>query len=434
MSIDNRYIRFKIFFGKGRLVMTLFGMIWLLLAMICFGMSNIEYLAALTLLSSVFQCNNIVIIGGRGVGPQIITSLIFIVRVLMYFKNSKIVRLNKSKIELQCPLILFFFIVLHTSIENDILSTNYLYVCQLLIYILCYCAMFKAGEFVSDNFVYSVLRKTTIFLSVVGFLQILITSNIIPRFLFVQTFFYNDTLSNAIYYTRDNYFRVLSTYMEPSYYAGFLVGAFYYFLILKEKRKENIWLLSIIMIQILLTFSSTAYGAFLVTGIVLFAFSKEGKLRIFILCAGLLGMAIMYFGFYDVLNSVIFSKMSSGSGVARQSWNTRAIANFNEAPIWGVGYKMSRASSLIYTLLSEVGLMGTSIYGIWLLGNMKPLVALKHKDVDVERNALRFSLVAVVACQMIAVPDLDICVFWMWLNYFALCVGNRIKKIRENLQ
>ena len=103
--------------------------------------------------------------------------------------------------------------------------------------------------------------------------------------------------------------------MEPSYFAGFAVGSFYYFLSYREKRKENICLLVGLLIEILLTFSSSAYVALVFAGMIFLASSKEKKLKFEIIMASVVGFAIMYLFFFDVLDLVIFSKASSGSGV-----------------------------------------------------------------------------------------------------------------------
>ena len=94
------------------------------------------------------------------------------------------------------------------------------------------------------------------------------------------------------------------------------------------------------------------------------ASSKEKKLKFEIIMASVVGFAIMYLFFFDVLDLVIFSKASSGSGVARHGWNVIAMREFNTSPFWGVGYKMSRGSSIIYTILSELGILGMIVYTI----------------------------------------------------------------------
>lgn len=400
--------------------MTFFGVIWLMILLIAFILPKINVLFFLTILSSTLQCSNVIIIGEIGIGPQVITSAAFILKILLEQKGLCI-KIRRSVIALQLSVLAMFIIILVSSIYNHTLAEKVTRVLQLLIYICCYFAMYEASEKLEPSFIYNTIRRITAFLLVVGFIQVLMTTGVLPRFLLVTELLYNDTISGSIYFTKDNYFRILSTYMEPSYYAGFIVGAFYYFLSFKEKRKENIFLLIFMVIEIILTFSSTAYAAFAVVGLLFVFFSQEGKMKITVLICGILGIAVMYYGFYNVLDQVLFSKMSSGSGIARFYWNKAALRNFYSSPIIGIGYKQGRASSLIYTLLAELGVIGLAGYIIMNILFLKPLFTKNnHNRYSNESIAFRFALVGVIVCQIIAIPDLDICSYWMWLNFLAV--------------
>lgn len=410
--------------------MTIFGMIWILLILICMIRPKMDGFVFLTLASSVFQCSNVFVFGDIGVGPQIITSAAFVGWITVTRADFRL-RIRKPVAGVQVGVWAIFAVVMLSSILNRTGGRSVLRILQLFIYILCFLCMYRAGESIHEDFTYKAMKCLTIFLLVVGGVQFLITSGIIPRLQIMSTLFYNDNLSDVVYYTRNNYFRILSTYMEPSYYAGFIVGAFYYFLMFREKRKENILLLGVILLEIVLTFSSTAYGAFLVIGVVFLAWSREGRLKLFILAAGLVGCAVMYLFFYDVLDSVIFSKMQSGSGVARFYANEAAKRTFAQAPLYGVGYKTARASSLIYTIMAELGVIGLVAY-IWTnLQITKPLWLKKHRKMyNNEYCAICMAILTVVVEQAVAVPDLDICTYWMWMNLLALVyVGNRKKSL-----
>ena len=63
---------------------TLFGAIWVILLIISFIENGYNRIITLLLLSTVFQSNSVVIINGTtGVGPQIVTSIIFIFIVIV---------------------------------------------------------------------------------------------------------------------------------------------------------------------------------------------------------------------------------------------------------------------------------------------------------------------------------------------------------------
>lgn len=398
--------------------MTLFGIIWFAILLYAFIQSKVKYLVFLTILSSTIQCSNVLVIGNSGIGPQILTSIIFIMKMMMIDKKHRL-KISRKAILLQISCFFVLLAVFISSIRNNVLGTQLLRIIQLVIYILCFYYMYSAGRYVDRSFIYKTLRKVTIFLLVVGIIQFLITSGVFPRLNIITELFYNDNLSDAIYFSRDNYYRILSTYMEPSYYSGFIVGSFYYFLSFKEKRKENLFLFIFMVLEIFLTFSSTAYISFVFTGIIFVAITKEKKMKIIIFLIGVLGILFIYTFFYDVLETVILNKMESGSGIARHYWNLAAIRNYNSSPFFGIGYKEGRASSLIYTLLAELGIFGLLTYIFMCFAIIKPIIFNKNKVLS-EEFGLRLALVSVIIGQIIAIPDLDICTFWMWMNFLAL--------------
>ena len=57
--------------------MTIFGILWMLLIVICM-FSSFENIAALTIISATIQCSNVLVLNGSGIGPQVITSIAFI--------------------------------------------------------------------------------------------------------------------------------------------------------------------------------------------------------------------------------------------------------------------------------------------------------------------------------------------------------------------
>ena len=57
--------------------MTIFGLLWMILIVISMLMPNLNAMMFLTLLSSTIQCSNVIVMGGSGIGPQVITSAAF---------------------------------------------------------------------------------------------------------------------------------------------------------------------------------------------------------------------------------------------------------------------------------------------------------------------------------------------------------------------
>ena len=399
-------------------MITIFGLIYTL-ALIIVMFRDIKYLFVLTILSSVFQCDNVLVIGNIGIGPQIITSFAFLIKAI-YIKKDELFIIKKKFLPIEIMALLMLLVAFISLAINGKLTDNILRYIQLVIYVLCFISMSKISDLIDNKFIHNTIKHIAVFLITIGFIQLLITTGILPRLNIIKELFYNDNLSNVIYFTRDNYFRILSTYMEPSYYACFLVGTFYYFLLQTKKTKGEIILIFFIFIQIILTFSSTAYVAFSIIGVVYFIITKNWKKRLIMLSLVLVGVSIAYVGFYDVLDSVIFSKAESGSANARFASDAKAIRIFNDNKIIGAGYKTSRASSVIATILAEMGIIGLSTYCIMNFLIIKDIFIANKKEMSKQELGIRIAILSVVVAQIVAVPDIDICAYWMWANILAV--------------
>lgn len=419
--------------------MTMFGIVWLLLLFAAIVKSKKSMLAALVLISSTLQSSNVFVVNGQGIGPQIITSGV----ATLYFMAPQIrkmkVRVSKSFATTNKVLILLLAYIVFDAVRTKTLGTNILRILQLLIYVLCFFEMKNVGETLDDDYVYCTLKKLSIFILVVGVFQVLATTNIIPRYWFIRDIFWNDS-ANApaivqFMWPYGSYFRFFSTYMEPSYFVGFSIGALFYFFNYKNNRKKDLPLITALALSTILSFSSSGYGALLIAGLLYIAFSKEGKIKLYVLVGGTIGFAIFYLGFYNVLDSVIFSKMQGGSAAARMTWNLEAMKAFQSSPMMGVGYKNCRASSMFYTILAELGVIGIVLYIVFILSIIWPVFTKRgQKLVGDEQVGVIFAIIGVTATQMIAVPDFDICTFWMWMNFLGLIIGRnkRRKRIDES--
>ncbi len=76
---------------------------------------------------------------------------------------------------------------------------------------------------------------------------------------------------------------------------------------------------------------------------------------------------------HDYVDTVVLTKMSTDSGVERNSWNTVAMTNFLDTFGLGVGLGTVRTSSLATALLAGGGIIGTLFYAVFFcsafLGN-----------------------------------------------------------------
>jgi hypothetical protein len=108
--------------------------------------------------------------------------------------------------------------------------------------------------------------------------------------------------------------------------------------------------------------------------------------------------------YFDLL---IFSKSSSDSGVERSSWNTYAIQNFFDSLGLGVGLGTVRTSSFPIALVSNVGVLGTAFYLLFIASALlrRPGPA-RSFSADV-RMAARNGCLALIIGDTFAAPTVE---------------------------
>jgi hypothetical protein len=78
----------------------------------------------------------------------------------------------------------------------------------------------------------------------------------------------------------------------------------------------------------------------------------------------------------NLLDTIIFNKLSTDSGVERSAWNTQAIQNFFDTWGLGAGNGSVRAASFLAAVLASLGVVGAVTYAGFLLflflGNREP--------------------------------------------------------------
>lgn len=396
--------------------MTIFTIIWFGVVLWAFTRHNIRYMFAMTLLFMTFQCANVVEFGGMSVGPQILTSVAFVFKALSCSGG----KIRRHTGYATCIFLMFIIatVVVISCVYNDIFVKKLLYIIQLFVYMLCFISMLYAKQYISGEVIYRILRNITTFLLVIGFVQVLTTMEILPLRSILKVLIYNDT-NTTVYFHHNNYKRIMSTFMEPSYYSGLLVGAFYYFLSIKGKWKENYFLMGAILAELIWSMSTTGYVAFVVVGLVFILVQRQIKIRQKIVVLAIAGVAflVVYFGLYGVLDNVIFSKIDSGSYLTRTNMNSAALKMYENSRFFGNGYKNVRGSSIVYSLLAELGLFGLLSYFAFNCYAALPILPLKknmHKY-NAGDLGIRYAVFAAFVCQLIACPDLDLCTYWFWI-------------------
>jgi hypothetical protein len=69
----------------------------------------------------------------------------------------------------------------------------------------------------------------------------------------------------------------------------------------------------------------------------------------------------------SLLDTLVFNKMSTDSGIERSSWNRQALQNFYDTFGFGVGNGSVRASSFPVGLLASLGIPGAVLFGMFFI-------------------------------------------------------------------
>jgi hypothetical protein len=108
--------------------------------------------------------------------------------------------------------------------------------------------------------------------------------------------------------------------------------------------------------------------------------------------------------YFDLL---IFSKSTSDSGIERSSWNSLAIQNFFDSFGLGIGLGTVRTSSFPIALVSNVGVLGTIFYLLFIgsaLFRKRGMARSLYADV---RMAARNSCLALMIGDTFAAPTVE---------------------------
>lgn len=392
------------------MAITFFGLIWCIWLSILFYLRDIESAIATLLFSMVLQCDNVIMLGDKGVGPQLVTSLAFI--FLSFFMQSKVV-MKKEFVAAPFLLLLSVFCayVLINAILLKTISERFLDIAVLYVYLFASICLYRLRNHIFHSQIWNIILKLYVFLLVIGFFQLLATTKIIPKWLLTELLF-NDTSELVYYHVKGFYARVTSTFMEPSYYSGLLCGLIGLLLYNKDKIKNiNIYIVCG-LIELVFTFSSTGYLTFVCLLFTLVFMDRSGHLFLKYLPLFVIIILFVLFSWDTLINEVIVNKLETGSGMTRQGWNLKALDEFYTHPIMGCGYIKVRASSLLLTILANLGIIGLALY-LLAIGSCIYKVLIPRSSRNKLATSVRLILLAVFISQMIACPDLSLCTFWL---------------------
>ena len=402
------------------MTITFFGVLWLLLLLILFLRQDLKVIILVLLLSMVLQCDNVVIVDGKGVGPQIITSLYFCIVSIFMCSNKRLVKKTKVSLPFLFVLSFFCFYVFLSVLKFNSLKEQFQDVMMLFIYLSTSICLYLVRRNISDRDLCIIMGVLFKFLLIMGALQFLVTSKLLPKWLLTELFF-NDTSENIYYHAKYPYYRVMSTFMEPSYFSGIFCGLLIGMIYNMKKIKYAVIYIILGFIEIVLTISTTGYLTLLFGLLFLFLLDhSHGKLTKYMPYAILLSLFVII-SWNTLLSEVVFNKLESNSGVARQSWNLKAFEEFLSSPLMGCGYIKVRASSLLLTILANLGLIGMFIYLSAFFVGLLPVILRENKNNRMVVTT-RISLFCVVISQFVACPDLTLCTYWLCV-YMVVLTG-----------
>lgn len=401
-------------------MITFFGFIWIILCIYCFARKDIKYMLILTLFSMLFQCSNVLILGTLKCGPQLFTSFLFILKSYLYVDRQKIDVPKSNKTCLTMYLIFLGYIIINSLFINygrDIFMS----ILSIFIYTICSLRIYKFSYVINKEELTRIIFALTIFILVVGGIQLLINILNLPKMNLFQIIFFNESNSESILYFKP-VTRFYSTFMESSYVAGLLVGLLAYIVMNSDMKKiKNVLICGGLVLSILLTFSSTAYGVLFIMFILYYMKNyKYKKIHLIVIIAVI--AAFILGTTTNVLNDVIFQKASSGSAKVREVWNNYAYSQYLLNPTFGNGYDYVRASSIIYDILAELGIIGLLIYITPVFLFVRNFLSKKSDITIASTSAI---VLSVIVSQLIACPDYSLCSFWLALYIYCISLKNK---------
>jgi hypothetical protein len=245
---------------------------------------------------------------------------------------------------------------------------------------------------------------------------------------------------NADYAMFSNYemgglIRLQGTFPEASAFSSFTLPLFAFAFTLYRHKAIPLYsgtLAIFIFCLLLLSTSTTTYfslGLYLITIFFSFigqAFSKGSQVKIgkvggivwlflVLICLSFLINPDLITRIFDFFDLTLFNKLESSSGKERSAWNWQGVSNFIETYGIGVGFASNRSSNFFVALISNVGILGTSLFVafIWKT-SLSPTGAPCSPESQIiiaAKNALLISSFSLFASSSFADPGMFFYVF-----------------------
>ncbi|WP_423214571.1 hypothetical protein [Streptococcus equinus] len=425
---------------------SLFGFFWIIILSLTCILKD-KYLLYVLLLSFVFQSAWVVLIFGIDLNASLITSVFFIAKGVIckrgkiLFPTWALYGLTFVFLTIAISIIspnLFSGMHLNTvtnsgfnfhRLETVVVSfsfSNLTLGFSLLLYLLDAVIVYNLDFKVSIRDIERVYTNIFIFVILVGLLHVLLMF-IIGNASFLRIIFHNEymlygrTYFDNFYIDELRFSRLMSTFDEPSYCGAYLATSFFYFYYSNLKYRKFYVTLS--LIGLLLNMSSTGIVTISIYTLLLLichmsrkGISKEFIIILFIVIIFII-LLVVNEEFRITLYNITFGKVNSGSYKLRNLVNNYSLEAFYKSYGLGMGGNSITSYSLIYSLLSQVGILGLISYSLLI----KSLLCQLKKDIFYEKNIkIQYLVMLPLISSLLSCQALNFCVMWMGICLYIL--------------
>lgn len=247
---------------------------------------------------------------------------------------------------------------------------------------------------------------------------------------FPSDFLYtNKSYATFSAYEVGRFARANSTFVEASAAGLFLPPALAltaWRMVIGPNWKDAVYT-SIILTGLFLTISTTAYLCFFFLACLsVFILLRNWKARTSVRRNKLVltaGVCILFVGLgavpsartwtADLLNITIVGKTETSSYVQRTQWNDDAVQTAMSTSWLGAGWGICRASSLVPTMLGNVGIPGVGLFAAFLAQVFLPLWRSQRQSVLLKGPAI-FAASVVIVGLLVAGPELTSQPLWVF--------------------
>jgi hypothetical protein len=218
--------------------------------------------------------------------------------------------------------------------------------------------------------------------------------------------------------------RLSGGFPEPSSFSFYTVGLYAYWLkYWFSERTSRLGAIMVLLMAFLLlrSLASSALVGIACFTILFFAWhlgniAKRKKATVVYIVLTMImpisfGLGVVVYNlnpaFATSLDTLIFSKLSSGSGIERMQWNTQALQNFYDTFGIGAGIGSVRASSWLFTSLGSFGVLGTGLYLAFIIQTFRARPPLSAADTVAANvvTALQSAMLAVFIQSLLTKPS-----------------------------